>query len=110
MKKIGTVAIGRIEFCKDQKLTTGLDLADRFSHYCILNEAGESDLEDKLPTTPKGIGEVFGKIPRSRIALETGTSFPWSECRFQPSDTRLCKTLRALGHRQIGFRHRPNAG
>jgi hypothetical protein len=64
--KIGTVATGRIEFCNDQKLTTVLDLRDRFSHYCILNEAGEVILEDKLPTTPKGIGEVFGKIPRSR--------------------------------------------
>ena len=33
--------------------------------------------EHKLPTTPKGIDEVFRKIPRSRIALETGTHSPW---------------------------------
>jgi hypothetical protein len=57
-------------------------LGDRFSQYCILNEAGEVILEDKLPTTPKGLDEVFGKIPRSRIALETGTHSPWVRMSF----------------------------
>jgi transposase len=57
------------------------------SHYCILNEAGEIVLEQELPTTPKGIGEVFSKIPRSRIALETGTHSPW-----------LSRQLNQLGH------------
>src|SRR6266853_1577736 len=77
MKKISTVAIGRIENFKDQQLTIGLDLGDRFSHYCILNESGEVIGEHHLPTTPKGIDEVFSRIPRSRIALETGTHSPW---------------------------------
>jgi transposase len=30
-----------------------------------------------VPTTPKGIEEVFGKIPPNRITLETGTHSPW---------------------------------
>src|ERR1700691_185854 len=77
MKKISTVAIERIDIFKEQQLTIGLDLGDRTSHYCILNEAGEVILEQKLPTMPQGIEEVFGKIPRSRIALETGTHSPW---------------------------------
>jgi transposase len=34
-------------------------------------------LESKLPTTPKGIEEVFSRIPGSRVALETGTHSPW---------------------------------
>ena len=41
MKKISTGAMDRIENFRDHKLTIGLDLGDRFSHYCILNEAGE---------------------------------------------------------------------
>ena len=41
MRKISTAAMGRIEKFKDRKLTIGLDLGDRFSHYCILNGAGE---------------------------------------------------------------------
>ena len=72
-KKISTMAMERIQVFKEHQLTIGLDLGDRTSHYCILNEAGEVILESKLPTTPKGIEEVFSRIPRSRIALETGT-------------------------------------
>jgi len=36
-------------------------------------------LEQKLPTTPKAMKEVFGKVPRSRIALETGMAFAVGE-------------------------------
>jgi transposase len=77
MKKISTVEIERVRIFKENQLTIGLDLGDRTSHYCILNEAGEVILESTLPTTPKGIEEVFSKIPRSRVALETGTHSPW---------------------------------
>ena len=45
MKKISTVAIERIQIFKEHQLTIGLDLGDRTSHYCILNEAGEVILE-----------------------------------------------------------------
>jgi transposase len=34
-------------------------------------------LEHSLSTTPKSIQQVFRRIPRSRIALETGTHSPW---------------------------------
>jgi len=77
VKKISTVATNRNEIFKEHKLTIGLDLGDRSSHYCILDEAGEVILEHSLPTTPKGIHQVFDGIPRSRIALETGTHSPW---------------------------------
>ena len=87
MKKISTVEIERIQIFKENQLTIGLDLGDRTSHYCILNEAGEVILESKLPTTPKGIEEVFSKNPRSRVALETGTHSPW-----------VSRKLTQLGH------------
>ena len=32
MKKISSIVMGRIENFKDQPLTIGLDLGDRFSH------------------------------------------------------------------------------
>jgi transposase len=51
-----------------QKLTIGLDLGDRSSWYCVLNESGEVVLEQKLSTTPKAMKEVFGGMPRCRIA------------------------------------------
>jgi transposase len=90
MKKISTVAIERIQIFKQSQRTIGMDLGDRSSHYCILNEAGEVIRESKLPTTPKGIEEVFSRIPRSRIALETGTHSPW-----------VSRQLTQLGHEVI---------
>jgi len=77
MKNSSTLAIEGIEIFKANQLTIGLDLGDRTSRYCILNEAGEIILEQELATTPKGFEQVFRKIPRSRIALETGTHSPW---------------------------------
>jgi len=77
MKKISTAAAPKIEKVEGQKLTIGLDLGDRSSWYCVLDEGGEVLLERKLATTPKAMKEVFGGMPRSRIALETGMHSPW---------------------------------
>src|SRR6202011_1059543 len=90
MKKISTVEIERIQIFKEHQRTIGLDLGDRTSHYCILNEVGEVILEHELLTTPKGIEEVFSRIPRSRIALEPGTHSPW-----------VSRQLTQLGHEVI---------
>ena len=78
MKKNSTVAKNRNKIFKQPKWTIGLDLGDRSSHYCILDAAGNVILEHNLPTTPKGMHQVFSKLPRSRIALETGTHSPGS--------------------------------
>ena len=56
-----------------QRLTVGLDLGDRWSRYCILNEAGEKASEDQLPTTKAGLDSLFAKMAPCRIALEVGT-------------------------------------
>ena len=77
MKKISTVGARQRKNFREQKLTIGLDLGDRWSWYCVLDEAGEVQLEQKLGTTAKAMKEVFGTMPRSRIALETGTHSPW---------------------------------
>jgi len=51
----------------------------------VLDEADRVLLEQKLSTTPKAMREVFGAMPRSRIALETGTHSPWvTGTRFHP--------------------------
>src|SRR5271169_2744834 len=90
MKKNSTVATNRNEIFKESKWTIGLDLGDRSSHYCILDETGNVILEHNLPTTPKGIQQVFSKIPRSRMALETGTHSPW-----------VSRQLSQMGHEVI---------
>ena len=72
MKKVSTAAAKQTRNFQDQKLTIGLDLGDRTSWYCVLDGTGEVVLEQKLSTTPKAMKDVFGGMPRSRIALETG--------------------------------------
>ena len=90
MKKINTAAAKQIRNFSEQKLTIGLDLGDRSSWYCVLDEAGEVLLEQKLGTTPTALREVLGGMPRSRIALETGMHSPW-----------VSRLLSELGHEVI---------
>src|SRR5260370_35515569 len=77
MKKISTAVVKATKNFSQPKLTIGLDLGDRSSWYCLLDEVGEVLLEQKVSTTPKAMREVFGALPRCRIALETGTHSPW---------------------------------
>jgi transposase len=88
MKKLTTAVATGIE--KLQRLTLGLDLGDRSSHYCILDEMGRILVESKVSTSPNAMKEVFGSMPRSRIALETGTHSPW-----------VSRILSGLGHEVI---------
>jgi transposase len=90
MKKISTMQAFSNEILKEQKLTIGVDLGDRSSAYCILNEAGEIILEHKLATTPEAMKQVFGSMPWCRMAMETGTHSPW-----------VSRLLTALGHEVI---------
>jgi transposase len=73
-----------------QGLTVGLDLGDRTSRYCILEEAGEKVSEDQLPTTKAGLDSRFEKLEPCRIALEVGTHSPW-----------VSRHLKAMGHEVI---------
>jgi len=46
-KRISTVATNRGEIFKERQLTIGLNLGNRASHYCILDEAGNVILEHR---------------------------------------------------------------
>ena len=72
------------------RLTVGLDLGDRTSHYCILDAEGTVLIRETLPTTKGGVDRVFAKLPASRVALEVGGQSPW-----------LSRRLAALGHEVI---------
>src|SRR5258708_10964413 len=77
MKKTSTVRVNGNMIFKGHKLTIGLDLGDRWSCFCVLDEAGEILLEQKVATTPEAMKQTFERIPRRLIALETGTHSPW---------------------------------
>src|SRR5437016_562993 len=89
MQKISTMQTSEENILNGQ-LTIGLDLGDRFSSYCILDEVGKILREQKVPTTPEEMQQTFGRMVRSRIAMETGTHSPW-----------VSRLLTGLGHAAI---------
>ena len=90
MTKSITVAERQTRDFAEKKYTVGLDLGDRWSWYCVLDERGEVVFEHKLSTRPKALREVFGVMPHSRVALETGTHSPW-----------VSRLMKELGHEVI---------
>jgi transposase len=90
MKKVSTVAAKASRNFSQPTLTLGLDLGDRKSWYCVVDEAGQIQLEQRVRTTTNALQEVFGRMPRSRIALEIGTHSPW-----------ISRLLSAWGHEVI---------
>jgi transposase len=56
----------------------------------VLDEAGEVVLKQNLSTSAKAMKEVFGGMPRSRMAMETGMHSPW-----------VSRVLSELGHEVI---------
>lgn len=71
-------------------VTVGLDLGDRSSRYCIVDETGEVVVEGSTASTRKGLDQVFGVLARCRVALEVGTHSPW-----------VSRHLTRLGHEVI---------
>ena len=65
------------QMAKRGRLTVGLDLGDRNSRYCILDEAGEVGSEGQVATSKGGLSSLLAKMPASRVALEVGTHSPW---------------------------------
>ncbi len=90
MKKVSTVAAKASKKISQLKLPVGLDLGDRNSWFCVLDESGQIQLEQRVRTTAKALQEIFGAMPRSRIALEIGTHSPW-----------ISRLLQELGHEVI---------
>jgi transposase len=90
MKKVCTVGAKPSRNFPQQRLTIGLDLGDRSSWYCVMDEAGQIQLEQRVRTSAKALQEAFGTMPRSRIALEIGTHSPW-----------ISRLLSGLGHEVI---------
>ena len=69
------------------RMTIGIDLGDRFSQLCVLDEAGDTIEESRLAMTEKAVRQRFESALGARIAIEVGTHSPW-----------VCALLKALGH------------
>lgn len=70
--------------------TIGMDLGDKHSRYCRLDEEGAVVEEGSVATTKKALLQRFGARKRCRIAMEVGTHSPW-----------VSRLLSRLGHEAI---------
>jgi transposase len=61
------------------KTTAGLDLGDKYSYLCLIDQdSGEVVEEGRLRTTPKVLRRRFVSERPMRIAIEAGTHSPWA--------------------------------
>src|ERR1700691_6234999 len=90
MKKVSAIAAKPSKKISQERLTIGLDLGDRNSWYCVLDESGQIQREQRVRTNGKALREVFGEMAHSRIGLEIGTHSPW-----------ISRLLSELGHEVI---------
>jgi hypothetical protein len=104
MKKVSTVAAKPSKKISRQKLTVGLDLGDRNSWYCVLDESGQIQLEQRVRTNAKALREVFGAMPHSRIGLECDTH---STLPYRSRRNAACPSPRARGR---GTQDQPQFG
>ena len=68
----------------------GIDLGDRKSHYCVLDERGTVVEEGSVQTTPEVFAKQFGLLCTSLIAIEVGVHSRW-----------VSQVLRKCGHEVI---------
>ena len=71
-------------------LIVGVDLGDRWSRYCVLDQRGQVLKEDSIATTGKAFRKLFGDRPAARVVIEVGTHSPWVQ-----------RLLQELGHETI---------
>src|SRR5216683_76391 len=77
VKKLSTVRGRESKIFNEHNLTIGLDLGDRSSYYCVLDEASKVIQEANVGTNKKAMAMVFGSMGRCRIGMEVGTHSPW---------------------------------
>ena len=60
-------------------MTAGLDLGDRYSYLCLVDQhSGEVIEEGRLRTSPEAFRRRFSSEQPLRIAIEAGTHSPWA--------------------------------
>ena len=61
------------------QMTAGLDLGDKYSYLCLIDqESGEVIEEGRLRTSPEAFLRRFASERPMRIAIEAGTHSPWA--------------------------------
>ena len=80
----------RMKATRATNVTVGMDLGDKTSRYCMLDENGEVSRESSVATTKKAMTQVFATMKPFRVAIEVGTHSPW-----------VSRLLQSCGHEVI---------
>ena len=70
--------------------SVGLDLGDRFIHYCLLDQEGEVVEEGRMANSETALRKHFADEAVMRVAMEAGTHSPW-----------VSRLLKRLGHQVL---------
>ena len=70
--------------------SVGLDLGDRFIHYCLLDQEGEVMEEGRMGNSETALRKHFADEAVMRVAMEAGTHSPW-----------VSRLLKRLGHQVL---------
>lgn len=88
----------------------GLDLGDRTSHLCALDDERQVVERSRFKTTPQGVRETFERRARTRVVLEAGSQSRWISAQLkelgfevQVADPRRVSLI-AKGHRKTDQR------
>jgi transposase len=76
----------------EKRITTfvGLDVSDRFTEMCVLDDKGAVVERDRIRTTKGGLGKRLSKLRDARIILEVGTHSRW-----------MAEIIGGLGHEVV---------
>jgi transposase len=68
-----------MDLSKERPMTTaGLDLGDKYSYLCLIDQENAEVIEEgRLRTTPDALRRRFASEQPMRIAIEAGTHSPW---------------------------------
>ena len=60
------------------RMTIGIDLGDRRSHFCVLNKQAQVIARGFLPTTITAFRREFESLPPCLVAIEAGAHSLWA--------------------------------
>ena len=72
-------------------MTIGVDLGDKWSRLCVLDEHGEVCEEGRIVTSADAMRKRFSTEAPCRIVLEVGTRSPWAWKEYEE-----CSTVRGV--------------
>lgn len=75
---------------EEMGLTIGVDLGDKYSQLCVVDEHGEVCEEGRIATTAQAMRKRFGGAAPCRVVIEVGAHSPWVQ-----------RLLEELGHEVV---------